>query len=73
MEVIDTNCDDKKCSCSFPKGTKFSMDGKDWVVSLAEKSDDIEFRTIVDTTSGDSEVRTLKSLLQDVKEEIIKI
>ena len=74
IEVIDTSCEGKaECRCSFPKGTKFSIDGKYWVVSLVERSDDIDFRTIVETNSGDSEIRTLKSLLQDVKEGIIKI
>ena len=78
MEVVDTSCDagcrcSCSCSCSFPKGTKFSIDGKDWIVSLAEKTDNVEFRTIVNTSNGEEEIRTLKSLLQDVKDGVIKI
>jgi len=76
MEVIDTACDptEKQCACghlSFSKGKKFKMADATWVVSEEKKSDNIDYRTIVNTSNGDSEVRTLKSLMQDVKEGFI--
>jgi len=76
IEVIDASCKitDKSstCSClSFSKGNKFKMDGTVWIVSDEKHSDNIDYRTIVNINNGDSEVRTLKSLMQDVKDGII--
>jgi len=72
MEVINASCDATSCNCGiFPKGKKFKMDISIWIVSEEKHSDGIDYRTIVNTANGDSEVRTLKSLMQDVKEGII--
>ena len=76
IEVIDAACKatDKSPtrSClSFSKGNKFKMDGTVWIVSEEKHSDNIDYRTIVNISNGDSEIRTLKSLMQDVEDGII--
>ena len=72
MEVINASCDSTSCSCgAFSKGKKFKMADVAWIVSEEKNSDNIDYRTIVNMTNGDAEVRTLKSLMQDVKEGLI--
>lgn len=69
METLNS-CDDKSCSCrcSFKKGTRFSMDNANWVVSEEKVSDEIEYRTVTNIRTGDTEVYKLDLLVQYTKD-----